>query len=307
MLSRERRKALEAGTDTPLPSVASAENERQWRRLTLLRNRFVGCFVGSLGCEMFFLYLLLHGPSQSPLILPIAGAMLALTACWVGGGYLALRSQSRLVTHVRQTLRSKDIHSLGFWIDQRFSVGSYACNTGEWDLCREDARTGVLEYLPLLTAETASLLRATDRHTLYRTLYGQDTELIAVVLQVVPVLGDAHALRGVQHLAAGRGAARKHPELQSEAQSILTRLQAGLAINSNPQTLLRSSQPPQAPQEDLLLPAHPSNTTDPSELLRADRNLLQRSSKSPPDVLLEDTLNVQFAFRHFPDSSRTMS
>lgn len=270
MLSMKRRKAQKLSGDSPPTFMTPAESDRSWRRLARLRNRLAGGCLGGLAGALVGVYVLLHATSRSPWVFPAFYLLTAMTVFWVSSGYLALRCQSQLVAYVQQTLCSRDLHSLGCWIDLRFASGSNACNNGESDACRADARKGVLEYLPLLTAETASLLRADDRHTLYRTLYGRDAELIAAVLQAVPILGDTYALRGVQHLADGKGAARTHPELQAQARSVLPRLQASLALISSPQTLLRASQPPQTPPEDLLIPAHATNETDPQELLRAD-------------------------------------
>jgi hypothetical protein len=121
-----------------------------------------------------------------------------------------------------------------------------------------------------LTEETAYLLRADERHALYKSLYGKDEELIRVVLQVVPNLGDAHALPFVRRLAEGKVLAATHTELQIEAQSSLHRLQSNLDLSHGAQGLLRASQHPQAPDEELLIPAHAKSDTEASELMRAN-------------------------------------
>ena len=267
---KKRQKALEASAALALRKRALKESDQDWRRLARLRNRMAVCFIVGETSSLTLFYLLLHTATNAPHFWLVAFALYASCLCGLGGGCLALRCQSRLVRHVQQTLQSKEIRSLSCWIDLLFSSGAQACNNGEWDHHRAEARAGLLEVLPLLTEETASLLHTDDRRALYRALKGQNKELIAVGLQIVPLLGDAHALPYVQRLADGKEMAGKHPELQAEAQVVLPRLQARIALSSRSAGLLRASQPPREPQAELLLPAHTPNETDPNELLRPE-------------------------------------
>ena len=270
MLSKKRRKALEPCSGSYLTRMPTLESDRQWRHLAHRRNRFLELCIGTHACALLLLYPLVHIGSRSPLLWPIFAGMLALSVAWVGSGCLALRCQSQLVAHVQQTFLSKDIRNLNCWIDLLFASGAQACNNGKWDHVRAAAGARLRKYLPLLNEETASLLNAHDRRALYKALRGQNTELISLVLQVAPLLGDACALPYVQHLADGKGTARKHPELQAKARSVLPNLQARVALSSSTAGLLRASQPPPTPPEELLLPAEAHNATDPTELLRAE-------------------------------------
>jgi hypothetical protein len=271
MPAKKRPQVLEASNTSTPPKRIPEESDQDWRRLARRRNRLVVCFLVGESCGLALLYVLLHITSRSPLVWPVLFALSMSAGGGLGGGWLALRYQSQLVEHVRQTLQNKQIRSLGCWIDLLFASGAQACNNGEWDQPRAEARAGLRECLPLLTEETAPLLlRAHDRRALYKALKGQNKELIAAVLQIVPLLGDACALPYVERLAAGKGMAGKHSELQAEAQSVLPRLQARLALSSDTAGLLRASQPPPEPQAELLLPATANNETAPGELLRAE-------------------------------------
>ena len=242
-------------------AIQPAKSDRKWRILALLRNcSLVSFLVNLVGAVSLFAI------ARSSL----GDWAAALSLCWGGSIGLMFLFQALLMRHIRRSLRIRDVTGLGCWIDLVLGPGAIDADTRRSHACQREARAALLEQLPLLTEETAPLLRPGDRNTLYKALYKQDAELIAVVLRVVPVLSDARALPAVQYLTVGKGAAGTHPELQTEAQSTLTHLQANLALTSSSQGLLRASQPPPTPQAELLLPAHPTNETDPKELLRPD-------------------------------------
>ena len=253
-MANERRRAIQP-----------AKSDRKWRRLVRLRTGSLLCF---LVCLVGSVSMFIAASSRNKSWLDTAAIVLGLG--WVGCMGFPFLFQALLMKHIRRTLQSRDVAGLGGWIEVVLGPYGIDGNNRRSQMCQAEARAALLEQLPLLTEETAPLLRPGDRNTLYRALCKQDAELIAVVLHIVPILSDARALPAVQYLADGKGAASIHPELQSEAQSTLTHLQARLALNSSSQGLLRASQPPPTPPQELLIPAHPTNETDPKELLRAD-------------------------------------
>lgn len=190
----------------------------------------------------------------------------ALIASWFGSGCA--------LSLFERTARSKGIAKLSRWMDLPFARTSTArspikaADKHQW--LYTQARQELLEQLPRLQEDTVYLLDIDERHLLYKSLFGNDAELISVVLQVIPLLGDSRALPFVQHLAEGKGLAARETGLQAEAQASLQQLQANLERSSGVQALLRASHPPQTPEEQLLTPAHANSETDVQELLRAD-------------------------------------
>lgn len=285
-MSNEQEKALEPSDARDL-SVAALSDDVQkrrrevrmrnywingvqkWRRVVRMRKWIAGLFFGGLACD--FLVLLLMGVFPAMQDQPVVvGAMCALTVCWFSACCVSILFPSLLDTHIQETFQSKDVSHLGCWIYILFSPLSPGGFLHQTKRYHAEARSNLLEQLPLLTEETASLLRNDERHALYKTLYGKDEELIFAVLRVTPILCDARALPFVRHLAEGKGWAATNAELQMEAQSALSRLQAGLALSSGSQGLLRASQPPHASKEELLIPAHANSDTEAQELMRAN-------------------------------------
>ena len=267
-MSNERKKAQESSQSPRLPVAALTEDVAKWRRLVRVRNTIIAIWLGGLACDLIVPFALVAiFPTMKDLAL---GLMVAFMVCWVSACVVGLVLQSSLDNHFQQTIKRNDISSLGCWIDTMFSPvskGAYPRSAGKH---YEAARAGLLEHLPLLTEETAYLLRADERHALYKTLYGKDEGLIPVVLRVVPILGDARVLPFVRHLAEGKGLAATNTELQVEAQSSLRRLQSNLDLSRGAQGLLRASQHPQVSDEELLIPAHTKSDTEARELMRAD-------------------------------------
>jgi hypothetical protein len=181
------------------------------------------------------------------------------------GSERALRLHERLSCH-------KSIVDLSDWIDQRCRrpvIGMPPSEPPQYTGIYADAHAALLEQLPQLQEETAFLLNVEERYALYRSLYGNDKELIRLVLRAVPLFGDRQALPFVRPLAEGKGIAADNAGLQTEAQSSLVRLQEILERTSGPKALLRASHAPQAPKEQLLKPVYGSSETPPSQLLRA--------------------------------------
>jgi len=267
-MSNERQKAQASSPSPRLPLVALPEDVAKWRRLVRIRNTILAIWLGALVCNLPVPFALMaYFPSIKYQAL---GLMVAFTVCWSSACAAGIVLQRSLDNHFQQTLKRNDISSLGCWIDTLFSPVSKAAYPQSTSKHCEAARAGLLEHLPLLTEETASLLRANERQALYKTLYGKDAELIPVVLRAVPILGDARALPFVRHLAEGKGLAAANTQLQAEAQSSLRRLQAHLDLSSGSQGLLRASQQPQLSEDELLIPAHANSDTEARELMRAD-------------------------------------
>jgi hypothetical protein len=266
-MSNEHKDTAETDMAPRMPVALPSERVKRWRRLVRVRNGIIGVWIGGLATEIVVFPLMGVFPAIKYQILYGIGA---LTVCWFGAACAGLAFNSYLEDHIQRTFRSKDITSLGCWIDVLFSPVSKIAFPQEAKQNYEAARAGLLEQLPLLTEDTAHLLRVDERHALYKTLYGTDAELIPVVLRVLPVFHDARALPFIRHLAEGKGLTVTNTHLQAEAQSSLSRLQANLDLNSGARGLLRASQHPQSPEEELLLPAHANGDTEAGELLRAD-------------------------------------
>jgi hypothetical protein len=269
-MANKRRKWMQPSAGSSVVQAHPIRNDRKWRLLARLRNGSLLCFLVTLVGSVS-LFLLTSPQFRNP---PLKGrwdsVAVTLGICWFVSNGLGLLFHSLLVKHVRRTLRRRDVVGLSGWINHILGPSSPDNGTSEAQQCNAEMRTALLEQLPLLTEETTFLLYPGDRNSLYRALYKEDMEMIAVVLQVIPILGDARALRGVQYLADGKGAGAAHPELQADAQATLTRLQARLDPLRRSHGLLRASQPPQLLRQELLLPTQANNQTDPGELLRPD-------------------------------------
>ena len=246
---------------TPLPASV-----RNWRRLVRVRNGILGVWLGGLACDILTMPLMGVFPSRVDQIL---GAMIVLTIIWLSGACVGVVLQLSIEKHLRATFQTQDIFNLGCWIDTLFAQTSTKAYP-QLAKYYADARAGLLEQLPQVTDESAYLLRPHERNALYKTLNGTDAELIHAVLRVVPVLGDARALPCVRHLAEGNGLAAANTDLQAEAQSALSLLQARIDNGSSAQGLLRASRHPQTPDEDLLIPARANTNAETRVLLRAE-------------------------------------
>jgi hypothetical protein len=268
-MSNDPRKALQSNKIRHAPRVASPGSVRKWRLLVYIRNGLAALFLAVIGAIVVAFSLsifALQSLGDTPICLVFVLLLCSLGICIVG-----LPIQFLLERQLHRTFQDRDITGLGCWIETLSTLHWSASHPTAQERNHAGARAALLAHLPLLTEETASLLRPLERLALYKMLNGQDTQLISAALKAIPLLNDARALPSVQHLAEGKGPAATNPQLQAEAQVSLTRLQATLALNHSAQLLLRaSSQPPQTPAAELLIPAHGASETDPSQLLRAD-------------------------------------
>jgi hypothetical protein len=272
-MSKDRRKAQDTDAAGPLAGSALPETTKKWRRLVRIRNRFFVGWLGGIAVEMVLFPMMGVFPAVKYQILAATGA---LTVCWFGSCCALLALGSSIEAHIQQTFSRNDQAGLACWIDLLL-MPTRADQVAAWGYPQlmnpprqQLARQAILEQLPRLQEETAHLLSIDERHALYKTLSGFDTEMAFAVLQALPLFGDARALPFVQPLAEGRGVAAGNPELQAAAQSSLDRLQANLALSSGAQGLLRASHRPHPPEEELLKPASAYHATPADELLRAD-------------------------------------
>lgn len=178
--------------------------------------------------------------------------------------------QDWLKRHYWNRFQIGHIRRVTYWSDGVLPRGKLASLRWPFAGLRVRERTELLKELPLLTEDTAYLLCESERHALYKILYGQDAELIYAVLHVVPVFGDARALPFILHLAEGNGMAATNRVVHTEALASLERLQAILDLSEGARGLLRASSAPKDMEEQLLHPVQGNQETDPKELLRAE-------------------------------------
>ena len=249
-----------------LPFAPPPNSVRALRVLVRLRSVLAWCCVGGLSAATLMLFLFTVPALKDYVLLP----MLAFTVCWIGGSNGMQFVDSRLEQYLWSRFRVDHIRRLTYWNDGILSRDKLV--SLPWPLAglRLRERMELLKQLPLLTEDTAYIVCDSERHSLYKMLYGQDAELICAVLRAVPVLGDARALPSLLHLAEGNGLAATNRAVRAEARSSLSRLQAILDLSSGSRGLLRASSAPQTSEEHLLHPVQGKRETDPRELLRAD-------------------------------------
>ncbi|MCW3097393.1 MAG: hypothetical protein JWL77_3011 [Chthonomonadaceae bacterium] len=196
--------------------------------------------------------------------------MLAGTLCWIVGCYGGQLVEPFVEQHIRSRFRLDHVHRLTYWSGGVLPRGKSVSNPWRLIGTRAQARSELLHQLSFLTEDTAYLVFDRERRGLFKTLEGEDDELISAVLRAIPILSDARALPSIRHLADGNGIAATNMKLRTEAQSSLNRLQSVLDLSSGSRGLLRASSAPQAPEEHLLHPVQGNSNIDPKELLRAD-------------------------------------
>ncbi|MCW3101081.1 MAG: hypothetical protein JWL77_6699 [Chthonomonadaceae bacterium] len=268
-MSNDLRKAQQSNKIRRAPRIASPGSVRKWRWLVGIRNGLAAIFLTVLaGAAVAFCMAISVAKPVGETLLCL---VFILLVCSLGICIVGLPIQFLLERQLQRTFQNRDITGLGCWIETLSTLHWSASHPTAQEKSGAGARAALLAQLPLLTEETASLLRPQERLALYKMLPGQDAQLISAALKAIPLLSDAHALPFLQHLAEGKGPAAINPELQAEAAASLTQLQTTLALNRSAQVLLRaSSQPSQTPTAELLIPAHGASETDPSQLLRAD-------------------------------------
>jgi hypothetical protein len=260
----KRLETRQTKRDSRLPVAAAPKTDREWRQLARVRNGIIGVWLGGFA----FLTACLMGVFPAIIYQRLPTSLVVVVYSF-SAMYVGIHVTSRLEQHLQQTLTARDATCLGCWIDTLFapvSTGYYPQTVSKY---YQETRAALLEQLPLLTAETAHVLGAHERHALFKVLAGGDIALIQVVLQILPMLGDARALPFVERLAVGQGMAASDTELRAEAQSSLDRLRETLALSSGARGLLRASQCPKSRKDELLI-AHNGNGVVESELLRAD-------------------------------------
>jgi hypothetical protein len=264
-MPNESQKALAPSTRR-IPYAPPPKSVQTLRGLLRLRNVLALCWAGGLSAGVLTLFL-----HQVPALKDFVGLPMVAASVSFGVGLYGVQFVDPLIKeYIGRRFRIDHIHPLTYWSNGVLSRGKSAYFLWTWTGSRVPERTELLQQLSYLTEDTAYLVFDRERRGLFKTLEGEDDELISAVLRAMPVLGDAHALLYIRHLAEGNGIAATNVKLRTEARSSLNRLQAILDLSSGSQTLLRAAAAPQAPEEHLLHPVRGNQETDPQELLRPD-------------------------------------
>jgi hypothetical protein len=126
------------------------------------------------------------------------------------------------------------------------------------------SKASFLHLLPLLRAEDTEWLQLPVRHRLEELLASSDPQVVLTVLQAMEFVGTGSAANQVSRLQS-KGMT---PEIRAEAVRIAPILQERWHQERVSSTLLRASQSPSEPQQELLRPASAAQATPPEELLR---------------------------------------
>jgi len=282
-MSNERSKTRKPHRSPRLQTATPPVAARKWRQLVRIRNGIATLFLVTLGSAFVTLALIGIFPTWidaanledlRSMAYLLHNPFLILLVCALGIGTAGLCFHVHLENHLKQTFRRNDITDMGCWIETLSTLRWTAAywNSDNIDavmLITAQARAQLLEHLPRLTADTAPLLNARERYALYKMLHGKDAELIPALLHAIPLLSEARALPFLRHLAEGKGPAAENQPLQAQATAALHQLQANLALQRTSHVLLRASQPPETPTQELLLSTYAHPEIDPTELLRA--------------------------------------
>jgi hypothetical protein len=147
------------------------------------------------------------------------------------------------------------------------AVVGLACVKVGVERCHSKARLQLLRALSLIRAEDARKLGALHWKRLYRHLRGTDVVMASTILKVILRCGNTEALRYVEPLARGKGAAKWDASLRTLAQSCEQQLKERNDRLDAPQNLLRASECPGS--QELLRAAGEKADGTPQQLLRA--------------------------------------
>jgi len=245
-------------------TIGNTDEPQHWRRLLRTRNWIIAVWLAALAGT------LIAFPLLGVLTISnnwVFGALTVLGTGVLGGACVGLIFQGSLEKQLKLTLESNDTSNLAYWIQTLYAPASLLGYPQMISEYQTKVRSKLLIHMSGLTEVTAYILSSDDRALLYRTLKGQDVELIREVLRVVPILADESAMPYVRHLAKGRGLAANDPELERLAQSTLevlrSRIQTGTATG-----LLRACSRPLTAEHELLVPANARSESEAEELLR---------------------------------------
>ncbi|MCW3100380.1 MAG: hypothetical protein JWL77_5998 [Chthonomonadaceae bacterium] len=195
---------------------------------------------------------------QALLGLAWAGATLGATQLY------RVSLSTKRVAMMRKQAQQRDIKAVGLLAE--------ALTWPEQDL-QYEAASALIVLLPLLKANNASLLSASQRECLHQELTLQNarsqSDLIVAILQAFQQVGDTAAIPHVERLAAAKPRTPQEQKVVLEAQECLPYLRLCAGNNSASHSLLRASAMTEtAATDNLLRPARENPETRPEQLLR---------------------------------------
>ena len=188
--------------------------------------------------------------------------------CWSGLSVLTSQlyrvSLSRKrVTIMRKQAQQRDPKAVGQLAE--------ALTWPDQDL-QYEAASALTVLLPMLKANDASLLSASQRECLHRELTLQNarsqSELMVAILQAFQQVGDNAAIPYVESLASARPRTPQEQRVVQEAQECLPYLRLCAGNNSASHSLLRASSVTDAATDTLLRPSWDNPEIRPEQLLR---------------------------------------
>jgi|SRR5579871_626403 len=188
----------------------------------------------------------------------------------------------------------RDVWNLARKYDLR-SVGSLVDALGMEDgRSRQMVMESLIYLLPRLKSSDVSLLSASQQaklrqiisvpvesplfknvEDLFRPTAERMVQFRIAILKAFEQVGDSKALPIVERLARSKARTPAEKRIQAAARECLPFLQARVAQETAPLTLLRASHRSQAGSESLVRPALQNPSTDPQELLRAGETATQ--------------------------------
>lgn len=169
-------------------------------------------------------------------------------------------------------------------------------------LIQSAARMALPRILETLTVDYYGQVPSDTMVYLSRMLRDGDETLVVSILNAFANVGNNLVLSEVEKLAGGQGRAAREPRVQEAAQYALPQIQARIARQNEPRTLLRASVQPQPPQEQLLRPILEPEPIDPMEMLRASSNPDWQGTEEEIALVLQilQHLNEQGDMRALP-------
>ncbi len=134
------------------------------------------------------------------------------------------------------------------------------------------AAQALKRLLPRLQASDSPLLNAAQRACLNRALNGKDAELTIAILKAWEQVGDESAISPVKRLTEGIGRGARNSMVVAAAQECLPFLFQSASRQQVGSQLLRAADEIIAPFDDLLRPAMPRPSSDPTEQLLRPTN-----------------------------------
>jgi hypothetical protein len=222
------------------------------------RRTFVFVFCLSLGVFSVILSSLTEGMNSSD------SSRIIIQVCLLFGGLTAFLFIAGLKDHV------KAVKELADTTDPS-AIGplAEALTMREFELSgiKLTIEDTLIRLLAQLKPGDKLSLSDDEARALYSQLEGDHKEFVIAILQSLSVVPDTMALRFVEDLARGYGAARSRPEVRKLALALLRPLRDLCRVEDTNATLLRAAD--SQPTEDTLLrPASGASQPDSAALLR---------------------------------------